>query len=235
MRARRAREAQATRAAQQFTNGRLRRMKGITRRQQQVLDYIAEYIERQNFSPSVRDIAVRFNLVSAAGVHKHIKELVKKGFLEKVDLLSRTLRIVDRGGPRGRIPVAERLELPLAGYVAAGEPIEAIAQVHESVAVPVSLLGSGAGHYVLKVRGSSMIDDNIQDGDYVILEPRETAENGEMVVALINGQDATLKRFYRENGTVRLQPANPDMEPIIIDNAEVRIQGAVVGIWRDYR
>ena len=125
-------------------------------------------------------------------------------------------------------------ELPLAGYVAAGQPIEAVEQGGEYVTVPAALLSRPTGNYVLKVRGDSMIEECIADGDYVIMEPRESAENGEMVVALINGQEATLKRIYREAGRVRLQPSNAAMDPIFISDQDVRVQGIVVGIWRRY-
>ena len=209
-------------------------MKELTRRQREVLDFIEDYLESKGYPPSVRDIAARFNLVSAAGVHKHIKALVKKNYLSKADFLSRSIRILKprRGGRAGR-PM-EPVELPLAGFVAAGQPIEAIQQNQETLAVPGSLVAGGQANYALQVRGESMIDDGILDGDYVIMEPRQEAHNGEMVVALINNQEATLKRFYRENGHVRLQPANPAVMPIIIRDGDVRIQGVVVGIWRRY-
>lgn len=214
-------------------------MKGLTRRQAEVLEYIDQYIQEKGYSPAVRDIAKRFNLVSAAGVHKHIKALVKKNYLAKEDLLSRSLRVIKSGHGRSksskRSNLAGIVELPLAGYVAAGQPIEAVQQEQETIAVPADLLTRREGNYVLKVRGQSMIDEYIQDGDYVIMEPRESADNGEMVVALINGQEATLKRIYYEEGGVRLQPANPAMAPIIIRNEDVRVQGVVVGIWRRYR
>ena len=209
-------------------------MKGLTTRQKEVLDYIGEYQRQRGFPPAVRDIARHFRLVSAAGVHKHIKALVRKGFVAKEDFLSRSLRVLGtepEGGGAGR---AATVEIPLLGYVAAGRPIEAIAQEHETVAVPADLLTQPGGNYVLKVKGDSMIEDAICDGDYVVMEPRETARNGEMVVALINGQEATLKRFYREADHIRLQPANPAMKPILFRDADLRLQGVVVGLYRRY-
>lgn len=209
-------------------------MKELTRRQREVLDFIEDYLESRAYPPSVRDIAARFNLVSAAGVHKHIKALVKKNYLSKADYLSRSIRILKpRRRGRGAQPM-DPVEIPLAGFVAAGQPIEAIQQNQETLSVPASLLAGGQEIYALQVRGESMIEDGILDGDYVIMEPRQEARNGEMVVALINNQEATLKRFYRENGQVRLQPANPDVQPIIIRDGDVRIQGVVMGIWRRY-
>ncbi|MCH8841845.1 MAG: transcriptional repressor LexA [SAR324 cluster bacterium] len=209
-------------------------MKGITQRQQDVLSYIGEYVEEKGFPPAVRDIAKRFNLASAAGVHKHIKALVRKGYLAKEKYISRSLRVIRPNIPARNTREMQFAELPLAGYVAAGQPIEAVEQGGEYVTVPADLLSRPTGNYVLKVRGDSMIEECIADGDYVIMEPRESAENGEMVVALINGQEATLKRIYREAGRVRLQPSNAAMDPIFISDQDVRVQGIVVGIWRRY-
>ena len=207
-------------------------MKGLTQRQQDVLSYIGEYVEEKGFPPAVRDIAKRFNLASAAGVHKHIKALVRKGYLSKEEYISRSLRVIRPKIPAQNTREMQFAELPLVGHVAAGRPIEAVAQGGEYVTVPAALLSRSTGNYVLKVRGDSMIEECIADGDYVIMEPRESAENGEMVVALINGQEATLKRIYREAGRVRLQPSNAAMDPIFISDQDVRVQGIVVGIWR---
>jgi repressor LexA len=124
------------------------------------------------------------------------------------------------------------IELPMLGYVAAGAPIEAIAG-SETIAVPEDLVGR-RDTYVLRVRGDSMIDEQIRDGDFVVVEDRKTAENGEMVIALIGGTEATLKKFYRESGRVRLQPANPAVQPLVVDPANVQIQGVVVGVMREY-
>jgi repressor LexA len=124
------------------------------------------------------------------------------------------------------------LELPLLGFVAAGHPIEAVAN-NETIAVPETLAGK-RDSYVLRVRGDSMIDEQIRDGDFVIVEDRKSADNGEMVIALLGGGDVTLKKFYRENGRVRLQPANPSMQPILVDPDQVQVQGVVVGVMRRY-
>jgi repressor LexA len=204
-------------------------MKDLTRRQRQVLDFIEGYIQQKGFPPSVRDIAARFDLVSAAGVHKHIKALVKKNFLTKSDYLSRSLRVVKPGAT-----TAPPVEIPLAGYVAAGRPIEAVQQNGETLTVPGGLVAGRGENFALCVRGDSMIEDGILDGDFVVMEPRQEPHNGEVVVALINGQEATLKRFYRENGRVRLQPANAAVAPILVQDQELRVQGVVVGIWRRY-
>ena len=124
------------------------------------------------------------------------------------------------------------IELPLLGFVAAGAPIEAVAG-SETIAVPEGLVGK-RDSYVLRVKGDSMIDEQIRDGDFVIVEDRKTAENGEMVIALVGGSDVTLKKFYRENGHIRLQPANPTMQPIVLDASHVQVQGVVVGVMRKY-
>ena len=209
-------------------------MKALTYRQKEVLNFIEEYTESNGFPPSVRDIARRFNLVSAAGVHKHIKSLVKKNYLSKQDLLSRSLRVVKRDESRPQ-PVGAMRELRVMGLVAAGQPIEAIEQNQETLAVPVSEAGGSANRFLLRVKGDSMNDDGILDGDYVIMEERKEARNGETVVALINGAEATLKRYFRENGRIRLQPANPNMSPLIFSAGDLQIQGIVVGVWRRYR
>jgi repressor LexA len=159
-------------------------------------------------------------------VHKHLTNLQEKGFIKRSWNRSRSVELVPtRTGGRA-------LELPLLGYVAAGAPIEAIAGV-ETIAVPESLAGR-RDTYVLRVKGDSMIDEQIRDGDFVIVEDRKMAENGEMVIALVGGSDVTLKKFYRENGRVRLQPANPAMQPLILDAGQVQVQGVVVGVMRKY-
>jgi repressor LexA len=159
-------------------------------------------------------------------VHKHLTNLQEKGFIKRAWNRSRSVEMVPtRTGGRA-------VELPLLGYVAAGLPIEAIAS-NETIAVPEDFVGK-RDTYVLRVRGDSMIDEQIRDGDFVIVEDRKTAENGEMVIALIGGADVTLKNFYRENGRIRLQPANAAMQPILLDASFVQVQGVVVGVMRKY-
>ena len=214
-------------------------MKELTKRQNEVLDIIERAVRTKGYPPSMREITSELKLASAAGIHKHIKALVRKGFLAKEDFLSRSLRILrDPPGSAGRpaaLPAAERVELPLVGTIAAGRPIEAIEQHQETLTVPMALLGRhGAEHFVLRVRGDSMVEESILDGDYVVVESRQNARNGEVVVALLNGQEATLKRFFRENGRVRLQPANATMAPIVVSGGDLRVQGVVVGIWRRF-
>jgi len=209
-------------------------MKGLTRRQQEVLEFIESFIRDKSFPPSVRDVTHHFKLASAAGAHKHIKALVAKGYLVKDDFLSRSLRLVRNAKPRRPAPERSLMELPLLGVVAAGRPIEAV-QHQESISIPqLAPRRRGAELFALRVRGDSMIDEGIWDGDIVILEQRDAAENGETVVALINGEEVTLKRWFRENGGVRLQPANAAMRPIVISNGDVKVQGVVVGLYRNY-
>jgi repressor LexA len=159
-------------------------------------------------------------------VHKHLTNLQDKGVIRRSWNRSRSVELLTaRTGHRA-------VELPMLGYVAAGAPIEAVATA-ETIAVPEDLVGKRET-YVLRVKGDSMIDEQIRNGDFVIVEDRKTADNGEMVIALVGGADVTLKKFYRENGRVRLQPANPAMQPILLDASQVQVQGVVVGVMRKY-
>ena len=198
----------------------------LTKRQREIFDYLTEFIGQHGYAPSLEEIGRRFGLSSLATVHKHLTNLQEKGFIKRAWNRSRSVEMVPtRTGSRA-------IELPLLGYVAAGLPIEAIAS-SETIAVPEDLVGRRET-YVLRVKGDSMIDEQIRDGDFVIVEDRKTAENGEMVIALIGGSDVTLKKFYRDNGRVRLQPANPAMQPLILDALHVQVQGVVVGVMRKY-
>jgi repressor LexA len=198
----------------------------LTRRQREILDYLGEFIQQHGYAPSLEEIGRRFGLSSLATVHKHLTNLQEKGFIRRAWNRSRSVELVPtRGGGRA-------VELPLLGFVAAGVPIEAVA-TSESIAVPEDLVGK-RDTYVLKVRGDSMIDEQIRDGDFVIVEDRKTAENGEMVIALLGGADVTLKKFYREDGRIRLQPANPAMQPLLVMPEQLQIQGVVVGVMRKY-
>jgi repressor LexA len=198
----------------------------LTKRQREILDYLNEFIQQHGYAPSLEEIGRRFNLSSLATVHKHLTNLQDKGFIKRAWNRSRSVELVPtRMGTRS-------VELPLLGYVAAGAPIEAIAGA-ETIAVPEEMVGR-RDTYVLRVRGSSMIDEQIRDGDFVIVEDRKTADNGEMVIALLGGSDVTLKKFYRENSHVRLQPANPIMQPLVVAADQVQVQGVVIGVLRRY-
>ena len=201
-------------------------MQPLTKRQREILDYLQEFIQQHGYAPSLEEIGRRFSLSSLATVHKHLTNLQEKGCIRRSWNRSRSVELLSaRTGQRA-------IELPLLGYVAAGVPIEAVA-TSETIAVPEDLVGR-RDTYVLRVRGNSMIDEQICDGDFVIVEDRKTAQNGETVVALLGGSDVTLKKLYRENGRIRLQPANPAMQPIFIDAEQVQVQGVVVGVMRKY-
>ena len=201
-------------------------MQPLTKRQREILDYLQEFIQQHGYAPSLEEIGRRFSLSSLATVHKHLTNLEEKGFIRRSWNRSRSVELLS--APAGH----RALELPLLGYVAAGAPIEAVASA-ETIAVPEDFVGRRET-YVLRVKGDSMIDEQIRDGDYVIVEDRKMAENGEMVIALIAGADVTLKKFYRENGHVRLQPANPSMHPLLVNASDVQVQGVVVAVMRKY-
>ena len=198
----------------------------LTKRQREILDYLNDFIQQHGYAPSLEEIGRRFNLSSLATVHKHLTNLQDKGFIKRAWNRSRSVEMVPTRG------AGRAVELPMLGYVAAGSPIEAVVGA-ETLAVPEDLVGK-RDSYVLRVRGDSMIDEQIRDGDFVIVEDRKSVDNGEMVIALVGGLDVTLKKFYRENGKVRLQPANPAMQPMMIDPEQVQVQGVVVGVMRRY-
>ena len=198
----------------------------LTRRQREILDFLNEFIEQHGYAPSLEEIGRRFGLSSLATVHKHLTNLQEKGFIRRAWNRSRSVELV-----RTRVG-ARALDLPLLGTVAAGVPIEAVVS-SETVGVPEDLVGQRDA-YALRVHGNSMIDEQIRDGDIVIVEDRKTAGNGEMVIALLNGTEVTLKKFYLVGGRIRLKPANPAVEPLVVDADQVQIQGVVVGVLRRY-
>ncbi len=201
----------------------------LTRRQKQILDYLESYIRTNGYAPSFEEIAEQFGFRSLATVHEHLTNLERKGFIRRAHNESRSIELVPVPGQTGAT------ELPLLGQVAAGEPIEAISEP-ESIAVPNDLLPRRGSSYVLRVRGDSMIDDHIQDGDYVVVHNRNSADNGEMVIALVHGTSVTVKRLYREaGGWIRLQPANDQQHPIRVHEDDLLVQGIVVGVIRKYR
>jgi len=200
----------------------------LTKRQREMLDFIEGFVRFRGYSPSFEEIAENFGYRSLATVHEHLSNLQAKGYITKNYNESRSIELV-----QAEIGIAA-IELPLRGTVAAGYPIEAIEE-QETLGVPEDMIaGSASEHYVLRVRGSSMIDEQIRDGDYVIVQSRELAHNGEMVIALIDGENATMKKFYSEDGRIRLQPANPALDPMYFDADRVTIQGVVIGVIRRY-
>jgi repressor LexA len=236
----------------------------LTRRQKQVFDFLVGFINRKGYSPSFEEIGSGLQLSSLATVHKHMQTLERKGFIRRGYNQSRSVEVVAIPAsvpfaktavrPFGRRkPAAEandhrdesasvtltpsqvlgNMEFPLLGRIAAGHPVEAIPQA-ETFSFGDFTHGRGS-LFVLRVKGDSMIDDHICNGDYILVEGVQSADNGDIVVALIEGTDATLKRFFREpQGKVRLQPANSEMDPIIVPARDVKIQGRVVGVLRKY-
>ena len=200
----------------------------LTRRQREIYDYICSFVEEQGYSPSLEEIGARFGLSSVATVHKHVQHLVEKGLLKKAWNRSRSVEPVKENAAPESV-----VALPLLGTVAAGAPIEAI-EVQETIDVPRQLIPRRGECFVLQVRGDSMIEDQICDGDFVVVESRPEARDGETVVALVGGDEATLKRFYREGRRVRLQPANHTMKPIEVPASQVEVRGVVRGLLRQY-
>jgi repressor LexA len=203
-------------------------MQSLTKKQKLVLDNIRHFMDNFGHAPSYEEIARGLGLSSASNIHVHVENLKAKGFLTKKWNANRS---IDLAEPMPAPRMAE--EVPLSGRIAAGSPIEALEQ-SESIAIPAAMMGRGRT-YVLQVKGDSMVEDHIMDGDYVIVEKRDAALNGEMVVALIKNTKATLKRFRRRGRQIMLEPANPSYEPMVFDEKDVTVQGVVIGILRKYR
>jgi repressor LexA len=205
----------------------------LTKRQKEVLDFLVSFANKQGYSPSFEEIAKALKLTSLATVHKHISTLERKGFIRRGYNQSRSIEVTQL--PKSvREQVLERhsTELPMAGRIAAGRPLEA---VEERETFSLAEFARGGNSFVLQVKGNSMMDDHILNGDYIVVEQTQVANPGEIVVALVGGEEATLKRFYREpGGRVRLQPANSEMQPILLPASEVKIQGRVIGVLRKY-
>lgn len=198
----------------------------LTKRQKEVLDFVKESSKKKGYAPSLQEIQKHFKLASVSTAHFHITKLRNSGYLDKVENKARAISISED---------EPLVKIPLLGTIAAGEPIEAI-QEKETIAIPKSKIPQGGEIYALRVSGTSMIDENIDDGDIVVVRNQSTAENGQKVVALIDGNEATLKKFYRERGQIRLQPANRNMEPLIFKNVkDVSIQGIVLDVVKEQK
>jgi repressor LexA len=204
----------------------------ITRRQHEVYDFISTFQQKNGYCPSFEEIGQALGLSSLATVHKHVSNLEKKGLLTRDYNRSRSIDLLP---PKGRLKQAMSvntgLVLPLLGRIAAGQPIEA---VQNESTISLADFVRSKEVFVLEVRGESMQDEHIVDGDYVLVEKSKTAHNGDIVVALVEGTDATLKRFYREGDNIRLQPSNAAMKPIVRHASKVDIQGRVIGVLRKY-
>jgi repressor LexA len=198
----------------------------LTKRQRQILDYITDFLNEHGYAPSLREIGEHFNLSSPATIHAHIENLKNKGFLKTSYNEARSIELEP-----AKANWAEAIELPLAGLITAGEPIEAI-ETKETIGVPADFITDRVNSFVLKVKGESMVEEGILDGDYVIVERNPSPRSGDVVVALLNNAYATLKKFYREAHRIRLQPANSKMKPIYAKDP--LIQGVVRGVIRKF-
>jgi len=205
-------------------------------RKQRIMEFIALTVRERGYPPSVREIAVAVDLASTSAVHHHLQALEREGFLERGASHSRAIRLTPaaslRAGVPGRLaPLApfDGRTLPVIGEIAAGGPIEAYQDASETLAVPEAVAANGEA-YVLRVRGDSMIDAHITDGDFVVIKPQQTARDGDIVVAQVEENAVTLKRFFKEKDRIRLQPANQQYPPQFYDN--VRIQGKLIGVIR---
>jgi repressor LexA len=193
-----------------------------------LLEFLQQFIHKNGYSPTLQEIADAMNVSSLATIHEHLQSLTKKGLIKRYEGAVRGIEILDEK----MAGVLEGIELPLVGFIAAGKPIEAIEDPTETIQISPTLISGKKRAFVLQVRGSSMIKDGIYDGDYVVVEQQETANNGDIVVALLGNGFATLKRYYREAHRIRLEPANDSMSPIFATN--VAIQGKVRGIIRRF-
>lgn len=203
----------------------------LTKKQTEILHFIRGFIEENGYAPSYREVAAHFGISSTATVHEHIKNLERKGFLTSDPDTVRSIEV----GPSAVSTVSDAVRallLPLKGLITAGAPIEAV-ETDEKMAVPAGMVKEGEDAYVLKVKGESMIEDGILSGDYVVVIATPSPQDGDTVVALLENNYATLKRFYKEKGRVRLQPANRTMQPLYVK--DIIVQGIVRGVIRDYR
>lgn len=200
----------------------------VTAKQQRVFEFIRRYVESNHEPPTIAEIGRQFQMSSSASVHAILIALEREGLIKRTPNVSRGIQIVEQ-----QEATDESNDIPLLGTVAAGQPIEAILS-HDTVSVPRDMQGRGRT-FALRVRGDSMIDENIQDGDIIVVTSQKTADNGQVVVALIDGNFATVKKFYREPEFIRLEPANPQFKPIFIKTPErIQIQGVVRGLIRKY-
>ena len=201
----------------------------LYRRQRQIVEFISQYIAQHSCAPTLREIADAMEVSSLATVHEHIQTLIKKGVLKKYSGSVRGLEVVEANWH----PETAGVNLPILGYIAAGQPIEPYTDPNASFSVSPTMVSGKKRSFVLQVKGDSMIDEGILDGDYVVIEETDMAENGEIVVALLENGLATLKRFFKEATRIRLEPANSQMSPIYATN--VRIQGKCVGVIRKFK
>jgi len=199
-------------------------------RERQLLDFITQFITRFGYAPTLKEIGLSMNIHSPATVHEHVDRLRQKGFIRKLDGTARGLEIVKENyRPAGN---AATMELPVLGFIAAGSPLEPYTDPNFYISVAPSMIASNQPHYVLQVKGQSMIEDGIFDGDFVVIQHQQDAKNGDIVVALLPNGLATLKRIYFEKDRIKLMPANATMSPIF--TTHVKIQGRCVGLIRKF-
>jgi repressor LexA len=200
----------------------------LYRRQRQIVEFVTQYIQKNAFSPTLQEIADAIDVSSLATVHEHLEALSKKGVIRKYEGAVRGIEIVDSSF----MASSPGLELPVLGFIAAGQPIQPHTDPNASFTISPTMVSGKKRSYVLQVKGESMKDEGILDGDYVVVEERDEVHNGDIVVALLENGLATLKRFFKEATRVRLEPANSAMAPIYA--TRVRVQGKVVGVIRKY-
>ena len=205
----------------------------LYRKERDVLEYLAQFQKQYGYSPTLSEISKATGHKSNSTVHSIIRALVEKGYVQKVDGNTRVLKILDEKAAQGLLGQQPSIELPLMGFIAAGKPLEPHTDPNATFQVSASMISGKKTAYVLQVKGESMIEDGILDGDFVVIEKTDVASNGDIVVALVDESLATLKKFYQENGKVILRPANSSMEPIYPNS--LKIQGIAVGVVRKFK
>ena len=207
--------------------------KKLTERERKVLDYIKSQIKAKGYPPTIRELCQSLDIKSTSTAHKDLDSLMRKGYIRKDPVKRRALEVLDKEAPAASAAPERQdvVDIPIVGRVAAGTPILAEQNIEEYFPLPAQFV-SGGEHFMLNVKGDSMIDAGIYDGDYILIRRQNTARNGEIVVAMVDGfeSEATVKTFYKENDHIRLQPENPSMSPIIVD--DVKILGLVKGVFR---
>ena len=206
----------------------------LTEKQKKILEFIENFIKLYGYPPSIRDICRDFDISSPRGVAKHLESLEKKGYIERTGV-SRGIRVLKSPDGTSIEPGSDVVMLPVIGTIAAGEAVQAIQAEEENIPVPLWMIRRGFEYYMLKVTGNSMIDSHIISGDFVIIRKQEWANNGDIVVALIDEEYATLKKYENEGQKIRLIPSNPDMLPMVIETSRVKIQGKLSGVLRWYK
>ncbi|PIR58921.1 MAG: repressor LexA [Candidatus Pacebacteria bacterium CG10_big_fil_rev_8_21_14_0_10_56_10] len=201
----------------------------LYKRQRQIVDFIAQYIQKNNYAPTLQEIADAIGVSSLATVHEHLQALERKKVIRKYEGAVRGIELIDRS----YVKMSDSVDLPLMGFIAAGSPIDPYPDADATFKVSPEMISGKKRSYVLQVKGKSMIDDHIDDGDYVVIEETQQVSNGDIVIALLDNGLATLKRYYKELTRIRLEPANANMSPIYATN--VQIQGRVVGLIRKFQ